>query len=233
MRPISFPAATVESTLRRLRVATLPQLVEALGAPSKRTVYRKLRELDTISSYSHGGQYHALRDSAEFDVLGFWAHGEILFSEHGTLQATAVALIEDGPRGWYSEELDEIVGVRTARALRDLARAGELGCVDFNGRSLYCSADPARQQRQVDNRRVGGDTLPMPTPEQQAELAELTSDFASILDENQQRMFAGLVSMMCGRAGDRLAGKLFGMRTKDVREARLELSGPPGSVRHR
>lgn len=231
MRPISFPAATVESTLRRLRVATLPQLVEALGAPSKRTVYRKLRELDTISSYSHGGQYHALRDTVDFDVLGLWAHGEIFFSEHGTLRATAVALIEDAPRGWYAEEFDEIVGVRSAGALRDLARPGELGCVDFNGRSLYCSADPARQKWQVDNRRVGGDTLPMPTPEQQAELAELTSDFASVLDENQQRMFAGLVSAMCGRAGDRLAARLFGMRTKDVREARRELSGPPGSVR--
>ena len=72
MRPIAFSAATVEAVLRRLGVATVPQLVEALGRPSKRTVYRRLRELDTLSSYTHNGQYHALRDSASFDESGIW-----------------------------------------------------------------------------------------------------------------------------------------------------------------
>lgn len=233
MRPIVFSAATVETTLRRLRVATLPQLVEALGSPSKRTVYRKLRALDTISSYSHGGQYHALRESADFDGVGIWAHGEILFSVHGTLRATAVALVEEAPRGWYVQEFDHLVGVSSVGALRDLVRTGELGCVDFEGRSLYCSADPARQEWQVKNRRVGGDTLPMPTPEQQAELAAMTKDVASMLDGYQLRAFAGLVSLMSGRAGDRLTAKLLGMRTKDVREARLEVSSPPGTKRDR
>ena len=64
MRPVTFPADSVAETLDHLRVASMNQLVAALGSPSPRTVLRKLKQLDTLSSYSHGGQYYTLRATA-------------------------------------------------------------------------------------------------------------------------------------------------------------------------
>lgn len=229
MRPIAFSAATVEDALRRLRVATMPQLVEALGAPSKRTVHRKLRELDALTSYTHSGQYYALRESASFDGVGIWVHGEIRFSVHGTLRATLVALIEEAPRGWHSAELDELVGVRSAAALRDLVRTGRLSCVDVDGSTLYCAVDPDEQQRQVAARHTEKETFPKLLRKPNPLIAVATRNFMRVLDEDQQRMFAGMVSMMYGPAGDRIAAKCLRMSPKTIAECRRELeSGPVG-----
>ncbi len=229
MRPIAFSAAAVEDVLRRLRVATMPQLVEALGAPSKRTVYRKLRELDALSSYTHSGRYYTLRDSASFDGVGIWVHGEIRFSVHGTLRATVESLTEEAPRGWYASELDELVGVRSAGVLRDLVRTGRLSCVDVDGRSLYCAVDPDRQQRQVAARHAEKETFPKLLRKPNPLIAVATRNFMRVLDEPQQRMFAGMVSLMYGPAGDRIAAKCLRMSRKTIAECRRELeSGPVG-----
>lgn len=230
MRPIAFSAVTVEAVLRRLGVATVPQLVEALGRPSKRTVFRKLRELDTLSSYTHNGQYHALRDSASFDETGIWVHGEIRFSVHGTLRATLVALTEDAPHGLSGPELDEIVGVRSAGVVRDLVRTGRLSCVEVDGLSMYCAVDPAEQQRPVSGRSASQEPL-LKLPRKPNLLLRLaTRRFFSVLDEQQQRAFAGLVSTMYGPAGDRIAAKCLRMSPEAIAECRRELeSGPVGS----
>ena len=88
-----------KATLQSLCVASMPQLVAALGAPSVRTVFRKLRQVDCLTSYSHGGQYYALRSSARFDASGLWTDQNIRFSTHGTLRATLAALTATAPRG--------------------------------------------------------------------------------------------------------------------------------------
>ena len=45
----------------------------ALGTDARRTVFRKLKELSSRTSYSHRGRYHTLDDVAAFDELGLWA----------------------------------------------------------------------------------------------------------------------------------------------------------------
>ena len=119
MRPVAFSSSVVADTLGRLRVASMPQLVDALGGPSERTVFRKLNELDTLSSYSHRGRYYTLRASARFDRHGLWAQGAIRFSA----RATAAALTEAAPRGWRLRELDELLGVHSRATLRGLVQA--------------------------------------------------------------------------------------------------------------
>lgn len=127
MRPVSFSVDTLAAALRRLKVASLPQLVEALGGPSVRTVFRKFQQLDSISSYSHRGRFYALRACGRFDASGLWCHQGIRFSTHGTLRATV------------------------------------------------------------------------------PELAAAVSLFASLLNEKQRRLFAGLASLLYGADGDRPA----------------------------
>ena len=234
MRPVTFCAATLAVALERLGVATMPQLVDALGSPSRGTVFRKLRELDILSSYSHSGQYYTLRASADFNAHGLWAHGTIRFSTHGTLRATVAALTASAPRGWRAGELDELVGVNARGALRYLVQDGQLTCVKIDGRSLYCATDPARQRQQIAARRTAGQTVTLAEPlaEPPARLAVAADRFVGLLDERQRRLFAGLLSLLCGHGGDKRAAAWLGSHPKTVSKGRRELARGPVALPH-
>ena len=224
-----FSSETIADFLRRETVATLSQLSAALGNASVSTVARELKSLGYISSYSHRRRFYALRESARFDSLGLWAHDQIRFSAHGTLRATAQALVDSSQLGVRPAELDDLLGVRTIDTLALLVRMGQLARVRSRGRSLYCSADPARQQRQVDARRIQrADPATLPAPPDPVRtntgLAAAIPLFCSVLDEKQRRLFAGLASLLCGREGDRRSAALLGLHRKTVAKGRRQLA---------
>ena len=224
MRPIAFPAA-VAAALDHLHVASMDDLLEALDGPSPRTVSRKLREIGALSSYSHGGHYYTLRAHAQFDADGLWDRDTVRFSTHGTLRATVVALTEGAPRGWFPRELDELVGVSSQVTLQRLVADGKLACVAIDGRSLYCSADPECQRRQVAARCIGGFPLPLPACVHPAQLTALVRRFVRVLDERQRRLGAGLVALLWGPGGDHRAAAWVGLHPKTVAKGRRELVG--------
>jgi hypothetical protein len=61
MRPLSFDPQALRKQLLRHKIATLPELKAALGTSADLTVFRKLKLLDYLSSYTHRGRYYALR----------------------------------------------------------------------------------------------------------------------------------------------------------------------------
>ena len=67
MRPLSFDPQALRKHLLRHKIATLPELKSALGTSADLTVFRKLKLLDYLSSYTHRGRYYALREAARFD----------------------------------------------------------------------------------------------------------------------------------------------------------------------
>jgi len=67
MRPLSFRADELRSLLLRNQIATLDELKQALGTPVNVTVFRKLKPLDYLTSYSHRGRYYTLREIARFE----------------------------------------------------------------------------------------------------------------------------------------------------------------------
>ena len=68
MRPLSFDPQALRRHLLRHKIATLPELKSALGTTTDLTVFRKLKLLDYLSSYTHRGRYYALRETARFDT---------------------------------------------------------------------------------------------------------------------------------------------------------------------
>ncbi len=64
MRQPTFSAAAVRQFLLRHQIADLTQLTVALCSTVDVTVFRKLRELDHLTSYSHRGRYYTLREIA-------------------------------------------------------------------------------------------------------------------------------------------------------------------------
>lgn len=228
MRPTEFTTAPIITLLRRRKVATMPELMAALGTGARRTVFRRLRDLACRTSYSHRGRYYTLDEVAEFDDLGLWSWKEARFSVRGTLLSTAAAMVESAERGCFVEELDNLLHVGSKDALRRLAREGRLARQTVGGRLLYCAPDAGRRREQLVGRRTllaePGAVGPLPeaaiVPD---ELRAAIVLFCSLLDERQRRLYAGLESLKCGRGGDlRIAG-LLGLDRGTVARGRHEL----------
>jgi len=82
MRLITFPAAALEEFLLRHKIAALPDLKHALGASSALTVFRKLKQLHYLSSYTHRGSFYTLPGIAGFDAQGLWSFGSAQESDN-------------------------------------------------------------------------------------------------------------------------------------------------------
>ena len=150
MRPTQFSADTIIALLREQIVASLPDVLVALGPRvSRRTAFRKLKDLDARTSYSHRGGYYTLDELADFDERGLWSFAGVRFSRAGTLVATAEAFVQHAEAGHFVDELDNLLHVGTQDALRKLAGDGRLTRHKLAGQFLYCAPDPAQQTQQL------------------------------------------------------------------------------------
>jgi hypothetical protein len=227
MRPLSFHSETLQSLLRRLRIATLDQLKQALGTSVDVTVFRKLKPLDYLTSYSHRGRYYTLRDIASFDQRGLWSHAAIWFSRFGTLLATAEAFVMGSSSGYFAEELARLLHVDVQDPLHQLAHQARLSRHLIYGRYLYTANDPSSQRRQLLMRR-SVEALPTVVDASVLEVSpqELKAAillFYSLLDEQQRRLYAGLESIQLGRGGDRQLAEFLGLDPHTVARGRQQL----------
>jgi hypothetical protein len=228
MRPTLYTPDAAAALIRQRKIATLPELMAALGTDARRTAVRKLRAISARASYSHGGRYYTLDQVADFDHLGLWSHRQVWFSVRGTLLETAAELVEMAEFGYFVEELDNVLHVGTKDALRKLVRAARLARTELAGRFLYCAGDPGRRRQQLLARRARlaqpGLVGPMPDsvilPD---ELRAAIVLFFSLLDERQRRLYAGLEALKTGHGGDTRMAELLGLDVGTVARGRREL----------
>ena len=228
MRPESFHADDLARVLRRTKIATMPELKKALGTEVDVTVFRKLKQLSYRTSYSHRGSYYTLDETARFDENGLWSFHSVWFSRQGTLLATAETFVEGSENGYFVEELDHLLHVRTKEPLLRLVQQKRIARQPVSGLYLYCSIDPALRQRQLLARRVrqaepslasslaGAEAVP-------DELKAAMVLFFSMLDEKQRRLYAGLESLKLGYGGDQRIADFIGMDPHTVAKGRREL----------
>lgn len=224
MRPVTFSTQPILRLLRRTKIATLDQLSAALGSTSSITVFRKLDQLHSRTSYSHRGRFYTLDRIARFDDNGLWSHDSVWFSRFGTLVDTAAAFVNRSPSGYFVAELDAILHVSVQDTLLQLVQQGRLARHQVSGLYLYCSADPALRQRQLQARQAD-----ITSTAASAKLFDSDSDvvkagillFYSLLNEQQRRLFAGLEALR--QDNDRLIADLFGLDAHTVAKGRREL----------
>ena len=140
--------------LRKQTIASLTEVMTALGTRARRTAFRKLRDLAARTSYSHRGGYYTLDELVDFDQRGLWSFNGVHFSSAGTLIVTAESFINEAQAGHFGEELDNLLHVGTQDALRKLVRGGRLTRQKLAGQFLYCAADRPRQTQQLRRRRL-------------------------------------------------------------------------------
>ena len=228
MNKKKYPIQAIEEFLKHHKIATFEQLQTALGNPARCTVFRKLAEVEYLSSYSHRGKYYTLKSIAQFSTMGLWNYGSVWFSHFGNLLDTAEALVRQSEAGYTAAELKEVLHVKTKHALTQLVRSGRLQREPFNSIYVYLSGEDhvANQQRKGRKVHIKGSSasLMVVNPDLAAEEAKATVLlFCSMLNERQRRLYAGLESLKLGHGGDVHMASLLGMDPHTVARGRQEL----------
>src|SRR3990172_1961963 len=144
-----FSAESIARLLRRQQVATMDELKDALGSRVDMTVFRKMRRLPYLSSYSHGGRYYTLREVAGFDERGLWTCRNAHFSQFGSLVDTVETFVNRAARGYVASELTTELQVEAKEPLLKLVRQRRLAREACAGLYVYCLAEAARRRQQL------------------------------------------------------------------------------------
>jgi hypothetical protein len=227
MRIATFSSAAIRQYLLRHQIADLLQLKNVLGTTVDITVFRKLRELDHLTSYSHRGRYYTLREIAHFDADGLWSCQSVWFSRYGTLLRTAETFVNQSPAGYFAEEMAQVLHVDVQDALLQLVRQGRIARQTVSDLYLYTSISSDVRRLQLLERRTSG-SVPVLTDFRKLEVSpdELKAAlvlFYSLLDEQQRRLYAGLESLRLGRGGDSQLAAFLGLEAHTVARGRQQL----------
>jgi hypothetical protein len=227
MRPLSYRSDELRSLLMRTKIATLDELKQALGTSVDVTVFRKIKPLDYLTSYSHRGRYYTLREIARFDEKGLWSLATVWFSQLGTLLSTAESFVNHSPRGYFADELAGALHVEVQDVLHQLSQQRRIARQMVSGLYLYTAIDRTIQQGQLLTRR-NVESVPMVADASVLEVSEeeLKASillFYSLLDERQRRLYAGLESLKLGRGGDRSLADFLDLDPHTVARGRQQL----------
>ncbi len=228
MNTTKYTIQVIEEFLKAHKIATFDQIQTELDNPARCTIFRKLAQLEYLSSYSHRGKYYTLRSIARFNPMGLWHHRTVWFSRFGNLLDTAQALVEASEAGYTAGELKAILHVKTKHALTQLVRSDRLQREVFDAIYVYFSGEShiADQQKKArkDHLKHPSASLIVANPNLAAEEAKATVLlFCSMLNERQRRLYAGLESLKLGHGGDAHIASLLGMDPHTVARGRQEL----------
>jgi hypothetical protein len=227
MRLTSFDPSVLRQHLRRHKIAALPELKRVLGTDTDLTVFRKLKKLDYLSSYTHRGRFYTLADIARFDDRGLWSREAVWFSRDGTLLATVETFVNRSRNGYYAPELADELHAEVQEPLHHLVQQQRLSRMEVEGQFLYTAIDSVVRRKQTLARR-SAQAIPVAV---HAAALQVSPDelkaaillFYGLLDEQQRRLFAGLESIRVGRGGDTLLGDFLGLDAHTVARGRQQL----------
>jgi len=228
MKPTIISSNAIKTLLKQNKTATMDELKTALDTRAPATVFRKLKELGYLTSYSHGGRHYTLESIARFNNQGLWSFNDIGFSIHGTLLNTLVNYIDHSENGFFNEELKVLLEVNVSPSLLKLFKQNKIDREKHLGLYLYCSTDPVIKKRQLVNRQAnnasqGTRAIIMGDDWVSNEIKAAIILYVSLLDEKQRRLFAGLESLQFGHGGDNWISQLLNLDPHTVAKGRRQL----------
>ena len=143
----------VENLLRKRRVVTMKDLCEVIESSSRMTVFRRLRQIEYVTSYTHAGRYYTLYNIARFDSDGIWFYDDIGFSQNGSLKNTVTYLVDRSDAGKFHFDLERQLRVRVHNVLLDLVKSRQIERIKFEGQYLYLSSDKEQSTKQIEQRK--------------------------------------------------------------------------------
>lgn len=151
---------------RRQQIATIEQLVEWLKC-SVITVRRRLKAWRSFTSINQNGRYYTLPEVPVFDPSGLWRYQRVLFSKHGNLKQTLVAMITRSSKGLSAVEIARLVDLAPNSSFISRITHG-LGVQreKHQGRFVYFSEHPEIYSLQKYARASGRQEAGMPTDQE-------------------------------------------------------------------
>lgn len=153
------PEASREALLKMFRkkyIANLDELFRVLETNSRMSVFRRLKLISYLTSFTDAGRYYTLPDIPNFDSLGLWFYRNVGFSRAGTLKSTVIQIVHSSEAGMTPKELLNVLKLRMPNslhnALHDLAQGKHLNRQKVQGLHLYTSAHPDKAHKQIEAR---------------------------------------------------------------------------------
>ncbi len=228
MKKERYPSIELRRLIVKNKMATMVEMKAAMGTTVDATIFRKLRELDYLRSYSHRGKYYSLPEVVRFNEHGLWTCRGVQFSKHGSLLNTIEYHVDHSVAGYFEYELESQLHVVIRVAVLKLLRDHRIYRQKVSGRYLYCSSRMNKRKRQCSERKkqqaIADCALePLSSEVLFQEGKTLVELFVSLLDEKQRRLYAGLESIKLGHGGDKKIARLFGLDMHTVAKGRKEL----------
>ena len=124
MKP-SYPNL-IRKLLQSKKVMSLKQIRHEIPDRPRSSLFRDLKKVELLTSYSHAGQHHALKSMVKFNPNGLWFHEQISFSKHGTLKNTLIQIVSNSPTGMTHKELKNLLRIQVQNPLTHLIKTDSL-----------------------------------------------------------------------------------------------------------
>jgi hypothetical protein len=142
--------ARAVKVFRKKKVLMIEELSGLLGS-SFVTARRRLKQWKAYTSYNQNGRYYVLPDIAKFNTYGLWRHQDILFSQHGNLKKTVIALIKNSSAGLTGSQIGNLVSLAPRSFLSHFRTESQLRREMIEGRFVYFASDKATCIQQKKN----------------------------------------------------------------------------------
>jgi hypothetical protein len=117
------------------------------------SVFRRLKPLGYLTSFTDAGSYYTLKDIAKFDTFGLWFYQGVGFSRAGTLKSTVINIVHLSEAGKTPTELLNLLRLKVANSLHNtlhgLIKAKLLKRHRLQGVALYTSIDSDIASKQI------------------------------------------------------------------------------------
>lgn len=134
--------------IKRQKIITIDRLVGLLKC-SVITARRRLKVWKAHTSINQNGRYYTLPAIPVFDENGLWRYQTVLFSRHGNLKQTIVALVQGSAKGLAAADIAKLVDLApNSSFLSQLRDAPGIKREKQGGRFVYLSDRPDIRERQ-------------------------------------------------------------------------------------
>jgi len=138
-------------------IAVLYDLYHVLDTNSRMSVFRRLKALGYLTSFTDAGRYYTLQEIPTFDSFGLWFYKAIGFSRAGTLKSTIVEIVNSSITGMTPKEMIHLLKVREPNTLHNtlhgLVKSNQLNRHTLERIHLYTNILQDKAQIQIEERR--------------------------------------------------------------------------------
>jgi hypothetical protein len=153
MLPPKQSAEVLMKMFHKKYIANIDELFDVLDTRSRMSVFRRLKPLGYLTSFTDAGSYYTLQDIPKFDTFGLGFYQDAGFSKAGTLKSTVIDVVHFSEAGKTPTELLNLLRLKVANSLHNtlsgLIKGKQLKRHRVQGLALYTSIDSDIAAKQI------------------------------------------------------------------------------------